>query len=208
VAEQPHNIVRVRRALISVSDKNGLIPFAASLASLGVEIISTGGTAKAIRDAGIIAKDVSEVTNFPEVFGGRLKTLHPSVHGGLLFERDNQEHIDKAAALGIIAIDLLAVNLYPFELVVQNKDIDERTANENIDIGGPAMIRGAAKNHAHVAVVTNPLQYTSVIDEIRDQGGTTLLLRQTLKAEAFALTARYDTAIARYFSGLYRVSNM
>src|ERR1043166_6483333 len=163
---------RVSRALLSVSDKTGLIDFANALAARGVELISTGGTAKAIAAAGLKVKDVSELTGFPEMMDGRVKTLHPKVHGGLLAIRDNKEHTAAMAAHGIAPIDLLVVNLYPFEATVQ-AGADFEHCVENIDIGGPAMIRAAAKNHADVAVVVDPQDYSPLLAELKTHGGAT-----------------------------------
>src|SRR6187401_773718 len=171
---------RVTRALLSVSDKTGLIEFARALAGHGVELVSTGGTAKAIAAAGLKVKDVSDLTGFPEMMDGRVKTLHPKVHGGLLAIRDNREHAAAMAAHGIRPIDLLVVNLYPFEATVA-QGASYADCVENIDIGGPAMIRAAAKNHADVAVVVEPDDYTAVLAELSQHGGaTTLALRKKL----------------------------
>jgi phosphoribosylaminoimidazolecarboxamide formyltransferase/IMP cyclohydrolase len=184
---------RVTRALISVSDKTGLIEFASGLASHGIELVSTGGTAKAIKEAGITVMDVSELTGFPEMMDGRVKTLHPKVHGGLLAIRDNKEHAGAMASHGIRPIDLLVVNLYPFEATVA-KGAKFDDCIENIDIGGPAMIRAAAKNHADVAVVVEPEDYTRVLGELSQHGGaTTLALRKKLAAKAYARTASCPT---------------
>jgi phosphoribosylaminoimidazolecarboxamide formyltransferase/IMP cyclohydrolase len=191
----------IRRALISVSDKTGLVAFATALAGRGVEIISTGGTAKALKDAGLAVKDVAEHTGFPETMDGRLKTLHPKVHGGLLAIRGNAEHEAAAVAYGIPPIDLLAVNLYPFEATVA-KGAGFDDCIENIDIGGPAMIRAAAKNHAAVTVVVDPEDYARVLDAMgRNAGATTLDLRKALAAKAYARTAAYDAAISGWFAG-------
>src|SRR5437660_11452846 len=184
---------RVTRALLSVSDKSGLIEFAKALAGHGVELVSTGGTAKAIAAAGLPVKDVSDLTGFPEMMDGRVKTLHPKVHGGLLAIRDNKEHANAMKAHGIAPIDLLVVNLYPFEETV-DKGAGYEDCIENIDIGGPAMIRSAAKNHAHVVVLTEPAQFAEVQAEIAEKGGTTLATRKTLAAAAYARTAAYDAA--------------
>src|SRR5680860_1784476 len=191
---------KIARALLSVSDKTGLVDFATALAKLGVEIVSTGGTAKALRNAGLDVIDVAEITGSPEMMDGRVKTLHPKIHGGLLAVRGNAEHEKALAAHAIPAIDLLVVNLYPFEATVRaGGDFD--ICIENIDIGGPAMIRAAAKNHAGVAVVVDPADYMDVLDEIeRHDGGTTLPLRKTLAAKAFAHTGAYDGAIATWFA--------
>jgi phosphoribosylaminoimidazolecarboxamide formyltransferase/IMP cyclohydrolase len=191
--------VAIRRALISVSDKAGLVELGKALAARGVEILSTGGTAKALKDAGVAVKDVAEHTGFPEMMDGRLKTLHPKVHGGLLAIRDNPEHSAAAQAHTIAPIDLLVVNLYPFEDTVA-KAAPFGECIENIDIGGPAMIRAAAKNHAAVTVVVDPRDYGKVLDEMQQNGGaTTLTLRKALAAKAYARTAAYDAAIGDWF---------
>jgi len=191
---------RVSRALLSVSDKTGLIEFARSLAARGVELVSTGGTAKAIAAAGLKVRDVSELTGFPEMMDGRVKTLHPKVHGGLLAVRDNSEHARAMKAHGIDPIDLLVVNLYPFEATV-DKGAGFTECVENIDIGGPAMIRAAAKNHDDVAVVVEAADYQSVLDELTaNNGATTLALRRRLAAKAYARTAAYDAAISNWFA--------
>jgi phosphoribosylaminoimidazolecarboxamide formyltransferase/IMP cyclohydrolase len=191
---------RVTRALISVSDKSGLIEFARGLAVHGVELVSTGGTAKALKDAGLKVMDVSELTGFPEMMDGRVKTLHPKVHGGLLAIRGNKEHAAAMAAHGIRPIDLLVVNLYPFEATVaKGASYDE--CIENIDIGGPAMIRAAAKNHGDVAVIVEPEDYAALLAELSQHGGaTTLALRKKLAAKAYARTATYDAAISNWFA--------
>jgi phosphoribosylaminoimidazolecarboxamide formyltransferase/IMP cyclohydrolase len=192
---------RVTRALLSVSDKSGLIEFARALAAHSVDLVSTGGTAKAIAAAGLKVTDVSELTGFPEMMDGRVKTLHPKVHGGLLAIRDNAEHAQAMKAHGIAPIDLLVVNLYPFEATV-DKGADFEECIENIDIGGPAMIRAAAKNHDDVAVVVEAQDYQAVLDELAaNQGATTLALRRRLAAKAYARTAAYDAAISNWFAG-------
>jgi phosphoribosylaminoimidazolecarboxamide formyltransferase / IMP cyclohydrolase len=192
--------VAIRRALISVSDKTGLVELGKALAARGVEILSTGGTAKALKDAGVAVKDVAEHTGFPEMMDGRLKTLHPKVHGGLLAVRDNPEHSAAAQAHAIAPIDLLVVTLYPFEDTVAN-GAPFAECIENIDIGGPAMIRAAAKNHASVTVVVDPEDYAEVLHAIQQNGGaTTLALRQVLAAKAYARTAAYDAAIGGWFA--------
>ncbi len=191
---------RISRALISVSDKTGLIDFARALAGHGIELVSTGGTRKALADAGLPARDVSDLTGFPEMMDGRVKTLHPAVHGGLLAIRDNAEHAAAMRAHGIVPIDLLVVNLYPFETTVA-QGADFATCIENIDIGGPAMIRAAAKNHDHVAVIVDPADYAVLLAELeRHKGMTTLGLRQKLAAKAYARTAVYDAAISNWFA--------
>src|SRR5271155_5908860 len=185
---------RVTRALLSVSDKTGLIDFARALAGHGIELVSTGGTGKAIADAGLMVRDVSERTGFPEMMDGRVKPLHPKVHGGLLAIRDNAAHAQAMKTHDIAPIDLLVVNLYPFEATV-DKGADFEECIENIDIGGPAMIRAAAKNHDDVAVVVEPQDYQAVLDELAtNQGATTLALRRRLAAKAYARTAAYDAA--------------
>jgi phosphoribosylaminoimidazolecarboxamide formyltransferase/IMP cyclohydrolase len=193
------DVRRVSRALLSVSDKAGLVEFARALAEHGVTLISTGGTRKALADAGLDVLDVSDVTGFPEMMDGRVKTLHPSVHGGLLAIRDNAEHRAAMDAHGIQPIDLLVVNLYPFEETVA-KGADFETCIENIDIGGPAMIRAAAKNHDDVAVVVDPQDYAPILSELKQHKGTTLALRQKLAAKAYARTAAYDAAISNWFA--------
>jgi phosphoribosylaminoimidazolecarboxamide formyltransferase/IMP cyclohydrolase len=191
---------RVARALLSVSDKTGLIEFARNLASHNIELVSTGGTAKALKDAGLKVRDVSELTGFPEMMDGRVKTLHPKVHGGLLAIRDNKDHAGAMQTHGIQPIDLLVVNLYPFEATVA-KGAGYEDCVENIDIGGPAMIRAAAKNHADVAVLVDPEDYTALLSELSQNGGsTTLTLRKKLAARAYARTASYDAAISNWFA--------
>lgn len=194
--------LKVRRALISVSDKSGLEALARGLVAGGIELISTGGTAQALRALGCKVKDVSEHTGFPEMMDGRVKTLHPTVHGGLLFIRGNAEHEKAAADHAIAPIDLLVVNLYPFEATVA-KGGDYDACIENIDIGGPAMLRAAAKNHAGVAVVVDPADYPRLLAELGTNGGSTsLALRKELAAKAFALTAAYDGAISNYLGAI------
>jgi phosphoribosylaminoimidazolecarboxamide formyltransferase/IMP cyclohydrolase len=191
----------IRRALLSVSDKTTLIELANALRSFNVEIISTGGTAHTLRDEGIPVRDVSEITGFPEMMDGRVKTLHPHIHGGLLALRDNPGHTKSADAHGIVMIDLLVVNLYPFEATIKTPNVTLDDAIENIDIGGPAMIRSAAKNHAHVAVVTSPDAYTDIIAEIQLTGGAlSLQTRRRLAVAAFQHTADYDAHIYTYLA--------
>ncbi len=190
---------RVRRALISVHDKTDVVDFARGLAALGVEILSTGGTAALLRGAGIAVVDVAEVTGFPEMLDGRVKTLHPKVHGGILARRGSPEHMAALAAHDIRPIDLVVVALYPFEQTVARPDVTLAEAIENIDIGGPSMIRGAAKNHDSVGVVTDPSQYAGVLEELRRGDGTlSPETRYRLAHEAFRRTAQYDAAIAAY----------
>ena len=194
------DLVPLRRALISVSDKTGLIDLATALHQRGVELLSTGGTAKAIRDAGLPVKDVSDVTGFPEMMDGRVKTLHPKVHGGLLALRDNDDHVAAMDEHGIGAIDLLAVNLYPFEATVA-KGADYDDCIENIDIGGPAMIRAAAKNHGFVNVVVDVEDYQTLLDELdANDGATSLKFRQNLAQIAYARTAAYDAAVSTWMA--------
>jgi phosphoribosylaminoimidazolecarboxamide formyltransferase/IMP cyclohydrolase len=190
--------IPIRRALLSVSDKTGVVDLARGLADHGVELVSTGGTAKALREAGLDVRDVSDLTGFPEMMDGRVKTLHPMVHGGLLAVRDDPEHAAAMEAHGIGAINLVVVNLYPFEATVA-KGAGRDEVIENIDIGGPSMVRSAAKNHAFVAVVTDPADYAAVLAEIA-VGGTTQATRSRLAAKAFAATAAYDSAIAQWFA--------
>ncbi len=191
------------RALISVSDKTGIVEFAKKLASAqipgGVQILSTGGTARALREAGLEVTDVSDVTGFPEILDGRVKTLHPKVHGGLLAVRDNPEHMRILGEQGIEPIDMVVVNLYPFEKTVAKEDVGEDEAIENIDIGGPSMIRSAAKNFKSVTVVVDPSDYDEVLAEISAGGETTLALRKKLARKAFTKTFQYDEAIDHYF---------
>jgi phosphoribosylaminoimidazolecarboxamide formyltransferase / IMP cyclohydrolase len=189
----------IRRALISVSDKTGLIDFAQALLAQDIEIVSTGGTSKALRAAGIAARDVSDITNFPEIMDGRVKTLHPAVHGGLLAIAENENHIQAMNKNGIDFIDLLVVNLYPFEKTMIS-GAHAAEIIENIDIGGPAMIRAAAKNFERVTVVVDPSDYKTVLSEIKSNGrSTSLATRRSLAGKAYARTAAYDTAIARWF---------
>jgi phosphoribosylaminoimidazolecarboxamide formyltransferase/IMP cyclohydrolase len=198
---QEQSLKKISKALISVSDKRGLVEFARKLAGRGVEIISTGGTAKLLRENGIEARDVSDLTGFPEMLDGRVKTLHPKVHGGILGVRSNQEHSAKMREHGIEPIDLVVVNLYPFRQTIEKPDVTTEEAIENIDIGGPAMIRSAAKNHNDVAVVVDPDDYPTVADELdRLGGGLTLDLRYGLAVRAFKHTADYDREIARFLA--------
>lgn len=196
-----NDLLPVRRALLSVSDKTNLIELANALTQFNVEIISTGGTARTLRDASIHVRDVSEVTGFPEMMDGRVKTLHPRIHGGLLALRDNPAHTEAADKHGINMIDLLVVNLYPFETTIKNPNVTLDDAIENIDIGGPAMIRSAAKNHAHVAVITAPDTYTDIIAELQHaRGSLSLQTRRRLAVAAFQHTADYDAHIHTYLS--------
>jgi phosphoribosylaminoimidazolecarboxamide formyltransferase/IMP cyclohydrolase len=190
----------IRRALLSVSDKSGLADLGRELAARGVELVSTGGTAKALREAGLTVKDVSDLTGFPEMMDGRVKTLHPTVHGGLLALRDNPEHVAAMEAHGIGAIDLVVVNLYPFEATVA-KGADRAEVIENIDIGGPSMVRSAAKNHGFVTILTDPADYATLVAEMDANGGaTTQAFRTRMAGKAYARTAAYDSAIASWFA--------
>jgi phosphoribosylaminoimidazolecarboxamide formyltransferase/IMP cyclohydrolase len=195
----PERVRPVARALISVSDKTGLVEFARALAARGVELVSTGGTRKTLADAALPVREVSELTGFPEIMDGRVKTLHPKVHGGILAIRDNASHRTSMHQHSIEPIDLVVVNLYPFEATLA-KETPFAERVENIDIGGPAMVRAAAKNHGDVAVVVDPADYASVLDEIAAHGGTTLALRQRLAAKAYARTAAYDAAISNWLA--------
>ncbi|MAT80751.1 MAG: bifunctional phosphoribosylaminoimidazolecarboxamide formyltransferase/inosine monophosphate cyclohydrolase [Phycisphaerae bacterium] len=195
------DLVSVKRALLSVSDKSDLVPFAKALIKQGVEILSTGGTARALREADVPVTDVSEVTQFPEIMDGRVKTLHPAIHGGLLARRSEPSHVAAMETHAIQPIDLACINLYPFELTIQKDGIEDMEAIEQIDIGGPSMVRSAAKNHESVCVVTSPAQYDKVISELNTHDGcTTMDLRRSLAAAAFARTARYDAAITAWMS--------
>jgi phosphoribosylaminoimidazolecarboxamide formyltransferase/IMP cyclohydrolase len=196
----------IRRALLSVSDKTGLIPLARTLAEAGVELISTGGTARTLRDAGLKVTDLSAYTGFPELLDGRVKTLHPKVHGGLLYLRGNESHEAAARAHGIEPIDLVVVNLYPFEQTVARPGASLHDAIENIDIGGPSMLRSAAKNHESVTVVVDPADYDAVARQIKEAGYTTLELRRSLAAKVFARTAAYDAAIATHLDRTFRAT--
>ena len=195
----PTSVIPVRRALLSVSDKSGLVDFARALARHGAELLSTGGTARTLREAGLAVTEVSAVTGFPEILDGRVKTLAPQIHAGILARRDRTEHLADLDRHGIAPIDLVAVTLYPFEDTV-GSHASYADCIEQIDIGGPAMIRAAAKNHHAVAIATDPSQYASIAQELAQHGGTTLATRRRLAAEAFARTASYDAAIASWFA--------
>ncbi len=193
--------MKVRRALVSVHDKTGVVEFARSLAALGIEILSTGGTATLLRKSGVPVRDVSDVTGFPEMLDGRVKTLHPKIHGGILARRDAAADVDALEKHGILPIDLVVVALYPFEATVARSSVTLAEALEQIDVGGPAMVRAAAKNHASVGVVTDPSQYPRVLAELRANGGAlSEATRARLAQEAFRRTAEYDAAIASYLS--------
>jgi phosphoribosylaminoimidazolecarboxamide formyltransferase/IMP cyclohydrolase len=193
--------VRVRRALISVSDKTGVVELAQDLAELGVEIVSTGGTARALSEAGVAVRAIEDFTGFPEMMDGRVKTLHPRLYAGLLAVRSDPAHVAAAAEHEVEPVDLVCVNLYPFERTVARGDASDGEVVENIDIGGPSMIRAAAKNHAYAVVLTDPADYAPVLAELRESGGrVSPATRERLAAVAFATTARYDAAIARWFA--------
>src|SRR5436190_18991127 len=189
---------KIQRALLSVSDKNGLVPLAQTLSAAGIQLISTGGTAKTLREAGLTVTDLSNYTGFPEMLDGRVKTLHPRVHGGLLFIRGNEGHEAAARSNSIEPIDLVVVNLYPFEQTVARLNVSLHEAIENIDIGGPSMLRSAAKNHESVTVVVDPADYAVVSEQIKESGNTTIELRRLLAEKVFARTAAYDAAIAAH----------
>ena len=197
---------KIKRALISLTDKSGIEDFAAALDKLGVEILSTGGTAERLRQAGIRVVDVSEFTGFPEMLDGRVKTLHPKVHGGILHQRSNPAHLSQCEAHGIEPIDLIAVNLYAFENTVADPDCKLDDAIENIDIGGPTLLRASAKNFQDVTVVVDPSDYQMIIEEIRSTGTTALKTRFQLARKVFALTSSYDTAISNWLE-MVDVSN-
>ncbi len=195
------DLVKIKTALVSVSDKTDLIPFARKLVNYGATIISTGGTAKALSEAGIDVTPINEVTGFPEMMDGRVKTLHPKVHGGLLSLRDKPEHAKAMIDHGITAIDLVCVNLYPFEKTVAQEGVTDDEAIEQIDIGGPSMIRSAAKNHRYVTCVTDPKQYDQVGNDIDgNDGATTFTLRRRLATAAFKRTSEYDKAITEWMA--------
>jgi phosphoribosylaminoimidazolecarboxamide formyltransferase/IMP cyclohydrolase len=189
---------KIKRALLSVFDKTGVVPFAQALVAAKIEIISTGGTAKILRDAGVQVTELADYTRFPEMLDGRVKTLHPKIHGGLLFLRENPEHVAAAKKHRIPPIDLVVVNLYPFEQTVARPGVTLEEAIENIDIGGPSMLRSAAKNHRYVTVVMSPADYPEVLAQIKARGNTTLEARRRLAARVFARTSAYDAAIATY----------
>ncbi|NQV95265.1 MAG: bifunctional phosphoribosylaminoimidazolecarboxamide formyltransferase/IMP cyclohydrolase, partial [Sphingomonadales bacterium] len=191
--------IKIKCALLSVSDKSGLADLGKQLVAMGVALISTGGTAKALREAGLEVADISDVTGFPEMMDGRVKTLHPKVHGGLLARRDDAGHVASMAEHDIAGIDLVIVNLYPFAQTVA-KGAERGEIIENIDIGGPSMVRSAAKNHDFVTIVTDPSDYDALLTELQQSdGGTSLAFRKNMAAKAFAATASYDSMIAQWF---------
>src|SRR5690349_18834183 len=192
--------VRVRRALLTVSDKRGLVEFARGLSELGVEIVSTGGTARELEGAGLSVRAIDDYTGFPEILDGRVKTLNPRIYAGLLAVRSNPEHVATLAEHGIEPIDMVCVNLYPFEQTAARRNVEDEEVIENIDIGGPTLIRASAKNHAFTAVVTSPESYDAVLDELRSgDSRLSLRTREALALEAFSWTARYDAAISEWF---------
>jgi phosphoribosylaminoimidazolecarboxamide formyltransferase/IMP cyclohydrolase len=192
---------KIQRAIISLSDKSGIVQFAKDLQAFGVEILSTGGTAKTLRESGLKIMDVSEYTGFPEMLDGRVKTLHPKIHGGLLGIRDNPEHVKKMKEHGIIPTDMVVVNLYPFEATVAKPSCTLEEAIENIDIGGPSMLRAAAKNYPYVTVIVDPVDYKTVLEEMKKSGG--VVSKETnfrLAKKVYQLTSRYDRAISEYLA--------
>jgi phosphoribosylaminoimidazolecarboxamide formyltransferase / IMP cyclohydrolase len=199
--DQTAGPIQVRRALLSVSDKTGIVDFARGLAELGVELVSTGGTARELTDAGLEVRAIDDYTGFPEIMDGRVKTLHPKLYAGLLAVRDSPDHARAIEEHGIEPVDLVCVNLYPFERTAGRRGVSEAEVIENIDIGGPTMIRAAAKNHAYATVVVSPASYDAVLEELRmGEGEISPQTRESLAAEAFSYTARYDTSIARWFA--------
>ena len=194
---------KIERAIISVTDKSGVVDFARSLSEFGVEILSTGGTARALRDGGVSVIDISEYTGFPEMMDGRIKTLHPKVHGGLLGMRDNPDHVKMMKEHGIATIDLIVVNLYQFEKAISKEGVTLEGAIENIDIGGPTMLRSSAKNFKDVTVIVDPSDYDPVLKEMAErEGSTSLKTRFSLAKKVFQLTHTYDGAISRYLENM------
>jgi phosphoribosylaminoimidazolecarboxamide formyltransferase / IMP cyclohydrolase len=191
---------KAERALISLTDKSGIEGFAKELEALGIEILSTGGTAKKMRENGIAVKDVAEFTGFPEMLDGRVKTLHPKVHGGILAQKTNPDHVEQMKQHGLEAIDIVAVNLYAFEKTVADTSCTLANAIENIDIGGPTMLRSSAKNFQDVTVIVDPADYPAVLSELKEHGNTTLKTRFRLAVKVFELTSTYDTAIAAWLN--------
>jgi phosphoribosylaminoimidazolecarboxamide formyltransferase/IMP cyclohydrolase len=200
-------MIKIERALLSLTDKSGIEGFAKELVSLGIELLSTGGTARKLREAGLTVLDVSQFTGFPEMLDGRVKTLHPKVHGGILNQRANRDHQQQCAAHGLQNIDLIAVNLYAFERTVADPRCSLADAIENIDIGGPTMLRAAAKNFHDVTVIVDPADSPTVLQEIKATGNTTLKTRFQLMKKVFALTSVYDTAISRWLEKVDMASN-
>ena len=196
------SIVKIQQAILSVYDKTGIIELAQALSSNGCHILSTGGTGKALTEAGITYQEVSDYTGSPEMLGGRVKTLHPKIHGGLLFKREDAEQVVEAEKHDVKAIDLVAVNLYPFEATITKPGVTLDEATENIDIGGPTMIRAAAKNFHSVTVITSPDDYTLIINELKQHGGVTYETRRMLASKAFQHTSQYDAAITTYLQNI------
>ena len=192
--------MNVKTALVSVSDKTGIVEFSRSLVDMGVRIISTGGTARALREAGISVTSVDQVTGFPEILNGRVKTLHPKIHGGLLAVRDSEDHMKQLKDNGVDTIDLVVVNLYPFEKTIAREDVSIEDAIENIDIGGPTMLRSAAKNYRYVGAVIDPADYEIVLGELKAEGELSEDTRKYLSAKVFRHTADYDSAIDTFLS--------
>jgi len=196
-------MTKIQRALVSVTDKTGVTDFASEIQKMGVEVVSTGGTAKVIREAGTPVRDIADLTGFPEMMDGRVKTLHPKVHGGILAVRENPAHTEQMQRHGIMPIDLVVVNLYAFEKTVARTGVSLEEAVENIDIGGPAMLRSSAKNFKYVTVVVDPADYARVLSEMKENGGATrLATRFALARKVFAVTSLYDQAIARYLEAI------
>ena len=194
---------RIKRALISVTDKSGVVDFAKSLSEMGVEILSTGGTAKAIAGGGVDVVEVASFTGFPEMLDGRVKTLHPKIHAGILYNRDIEDHSRQMEENNLVPIDLVCVNLYAFEAAVAKPDVTLAEAIENIDIGGPTLLRASAKNHAHVTVVVDPEDYGKIVDEMKQHHGQTMAAtRFKLAKKVYALTHHYDGAITEYLAGV------
>ncbi|MDO5576179.1 MAG: hypothetical protein Q4F84_03800 [Fibrobacter sp.] len=197
----------IKRALISVSDKTGVVEFARKLAEMGVEILSTGGTFKILSENGVKVKSVDSHTGHPEILDGRVKTLHPRIHGGILAVRDNPNHCRQMEENGIEPIDLVVVNLYPFKQTISKENVKLEDAIENIDIGGPAMVRSAAKNHAFVTIVVSPNDYGKILSELETNGSISLETRKEMAVKAFCHTAEYDTTISKYLSKVYGAKN-
>ena len=199
--------VKVKRALVSVSDKAGIVEFAKELVALGVEILSTGGTARALSEAGVPVRSVDNYTGFPEMMDGRVKTLHPKVHAALLYLRDNPKHVAEKEKHNIEDIDMVVVNLYPFEATIAKPDVTLEDAVENIDIGGPTMLRSAAKNHAYLAVVTDPADYSRILSEMKaNDGVVSAELKNELAVKVYRRTSEYDAMITDYLGKAYGVS--
>jgi phosphoribosylaminoimidazolecarboxamide formyltransferase/IMP cyclohydrolase len=201
-------VKKVERALISLTDKSGIEDFARALSAEGIEVLSTGGTASKIRDAGIAVVDVSDFTGFPEMLDGRVKTLHPKVHAGILHQRGNNDHLEQCSQYGLKPIDIVAVNLYAFEKTISDPGCSLEDGIENIDIGGPTLLRAAAKNFQDVTVIVDPDDYVTVLNEIREYGNTSLKTRFRLATKVFALTSQYDTAIINWLQKVDAETNV